>query len=146
MTTDISALSVESNVKTALEQIENLPFSIFPVIDHDFHCVGVITEARLRRSMADNLGNELLNKLADKAQLVYPDHTLSQAVVRMNGAKTLQLAVIERNGERKLIGIITMSDIVRAQAEAIGQSSELEKSLTPDFEEIDVLRQKNANK
>ncbi|MEP6925204.1 MAG: chloride channel protein [Pyrinomonadaceae bacterium] len=133
MTIRIVALPVELNVKTALEQVQNLPFSIFPVVDKAFHCVGVITEARLRRSMADNLGNELLSKLADKAQLVYPDHTLSQAVVRMNQAKTLQLAVIERSAGRRLMGIITMSDIVRAQAEAIGQSSELERSLTPEF-------------
>ena len=132
MTRTVVALPANSSVKTALELVLNLPFSSFPVVDDEFRCVGMITEAKLRRNAAEDRENEIIGQLADKAQLVYPDHNLSRAVVRMNQAKILQLAVIERT-EKKLIGVITMSDIVRAQAEAIGESSELEKSLTPDL-------------
>jgi CBS domain-containing protein len=40
----------------------------------------------------------------------------------MNQAQVRQLSVIERSDARKFLGIITMSDIVRAQAEDIGAS------------------------
>ena len=74
---------------------------------------------RLRRSLADHGAPKLIREIADNCHAVYPDHPLSRAVTRMNHARVRQLAVIERGDERKFLGIITMSDIVRAQAEAI---------------------------
>ena len=41
----------------------------------------------------------------------------------MDEAHVRQLSVVERGDKQKIIGIITMSDIVRVQAEAISDSA-----------------------
>ncbi len=59
---------------------------------------------------------------------------LNRAVVRMDQAHVRQLSVVERGG-RRFLGIITMSDIVRARVEAINESNQLERTQVPDFAE-----------
>ena len=53
----------------------------------------------------------------------------------MNQARVRQLSVVERGEARKLLGIITMSDIVRTQAEAIGELRDIEQTIAPEFSE-----------
>jgi CBS domain-containing protein len=45
-----------------------------------------------------------------------------------------QLAVIERGDGRRLVGLLTMSDIVSAQARAVLAAGEVEKTSAPGFE------------
>ncbi len=53
----------------------------------------------------------------------------------MNQARVRPLSVVVRGETRKFLGIITMSDIVRAQAEAIGELRDIEQTVAPDFSE-----------
>ena len=133
MTTNIVSLSAKLTVSQALERTISLSFSIFPVTNQEGRCIGVITDARLRRNLAKNAGDSLVEEFVDQVEKIYPDDYLSRAIVKMNQAKTLQLAVIERRHEHKLVGIITMSDIVRAQAQALEQVSSIDDSLIPSL-------------
>ncbi|PYT01746.1 MAG: hypothetical protein DMF63_02565 [Acidobacteria bacterium] len=112
-------LDSDLTVAKAVEYVQNHEFTTFPLVDNADRCIGMITEMRLRRSLADDGGSRLIREIADNCHAVYPDQPLSRAVTRMNHARVRQLAVIERGNDRKFLGIITMSDIVRAQAEAI---------------------------
>lgn len=116
---DPIVLDSELTVADAVELVRRHEFTTFPIIDGNERCVGVITEMRLRRSLADNGGLKLIRDIADNCHAVYADNPLSRAVTRMNHARVRQLAVVERGEGGKFLGIITMSDIVRAQAEAI---------------------------
>ena len=51
----------------------------------------------------------------------------------MNHADSRQLAVVTRSGEQRLVGILTMSDVVRAQARAALDAGELERTVTPEL-------------
>ncbi len=133
MTTTVVTLSANLTVAQALERTLPLSFSIFPVVDQQGHCLGLVTDARLRRSLAQESGHALVEELIDEAQRIYPENRLSRAIVKMNQAKILLLAVVERHAPDKLLGIITMSDIVRAQALAITRMSNPEDSIIPDF-------------
>jgi CBS domain-containing protein len=57
----------------------------------------------------------------------------SRAVVRMNHSGVRQLAVLARGDDRLLVGLLTMSDVVRAQARAALDAGEVERTVTPDF-------------
>ena len=46
----------------------------------------------------------------------------------MNRGGVRQLAVVERGEARRFVGIITMADIIRAQAKAIEDTGKLEVS------------------
>ncbi len=135
MMTEVITIRAASTVAEAVEQVKNTEFTTFPVLNENSRCVGVITEMRLRRNLAETGGGKLVGEIADKCHAVYPEHLLSRAVVRMNQAKVRQLAVVERDETRRFLGIITMSDIVRAQAEAIGESRDIDDTVAPDFSE-----------
>ncbi|MGI8495294.1 MAG: chloride channel protein [Pyrinomonadaceae bacterium] len=131
---DVVTLGADLTVAEAVEQIQKHEFTTFPIIDEHSRCVGVITEMRLRRNFVEKNGEKLIRDIADKCYSVYPDHLLNRAVVRMDEAHVRQLSVVERDG-RKFLGIITMSDIVRAQAEAINESNQLDRTQIPGFTE-----------
>ena len=106
-------------VAQAVGQAQNYEFTTFPVLNRDDQCVGVITEMRLRRNMAAGGAGTVISEIADKCRSIFPDELLNAAVVKMNNSRVRQLAVVERGNEQKFLGIVTMTDIVRAQAEAI---------------------------
>jgi CIC family chloride channel protein len=136
MQTEPVTISADSTIAQAVELTQKYEFTTFPVVDEGFHCVGAVTEMRLRRNLAQKGGAKLVREIADKCHTLYPDHLLSRAVVRMNQAGVRQLSVIERGAKRKLLGILTMSDIVRAQAEVIGiPETQAEISIAPPLAE-----------
>ncbi len=78
--------------------------------------------------------------------MVYPDHLLSRAVVRMNREGIRQLLVVERGETRKFLGIIIMSDIVSVQAETINETNQLERSFVPDLSETRISISHSPNR
>jgi CIC family chloride channel protein len=124
-------LAANFTITEAFERVENREFTTYPVLDDNSRCVGVVTEMRLRRKLVENGGEKLVGEIADRCHSVYPDHHLSRAVVRMNEASVRQLSVVERGPERKFLGIVTMSDIVRAQANVIGEGRDIDRSVMP---------------
>lgn len=135
MQTTVITLKANMVIAAACEQIQNYEFTTFPVLNEAERCVGVVTEMRLRRNLAETGGAKTVGEIADKCHAVYAEHLLNRAVVRMNQAHVRQLAVVERGETRRFLGIITMSDIVRAQAEAIGELRDVEQTVVPDFSE-----------
>lgn len=119
MRTDVVTLADTLTVSDAVELVQAHELTTFPILNSEFQCVGMITEMRLRRSLSEAKGLTKITFLADRTHTVYPDHLLNRAVTRMNNASVRQLSVVERGDARRFLGIITMTDIVRVQAEAI---------------------------
>jgi CIC family chloride channel protein len=119
MKTDVITLSPKMSVAQALNHAQQYELTTFPVVDEANVCVGVITELRLRRTLAAGGGGTAVGTIADRCQSVHPDQLLNRAVFRMDRAGVRQLAVVERGDGRHFTGIITMTDIIRAQAKAI---------------------------
>jgi CIC family chloride channel protein len=137
MTENVFALSAKTSVAAAIEKAAKYDFAMFPVVDENLHCVGTITKARLQRTAAEKGGARIVGEIADNPKFVYPDYKLSRAIVRMNQTKTIKILVVERGEARKLLGIITMSDIVRAQAEALTEKENSEWTAIPNVAEPD---------
>ena len=122
MTAQVLTLPAESSAHDALAQIEAQPFSAYPVLDAEGRCLGLVNAARLRRVIAEGTGGRKLSELSRLREYVYPQDPLIRAVVRMNAIGARQLPVVEK-GSQALRGILTMSDIFRAQAEAAQEST-----------------------
>jgi chloride channel protein, CIC family len=125
MTADVHTLPADSSVHAALGAIEPHEFSGYPVVDRQGHCLGLTNLARLRRVVAEGNGHALVVDLVRLKEYVYPDDALFRAVVRMNALGTRQLPVVGKN-DQFLKGIITMSDIFRAQARAVEDAGDAE--------------------
>jgi CIC family chloride channel protein len=121
---DAVMLNAGLTVAEAVEFIRSYEFTTFPVIDNDRHCVGTVTEMRLRRNLVNKNRGTFIRDIADECAAIFPDQPLSQAILKMDAAHVRQLSVIERNDKQRIIGIITMSDIVRVQAGAIADSEQ----------------------
>jgi CBS domain-containing protein len=120
--TETVVLDSNLTVAQAVQHVQNYEFTTFPVVDSQDQCVGVITEMRLRRNLAAGGAETPISEIADKCRSVFPDELLNAAVVKMNHSRVRQLAVVEHGNEQKFLGIVTMTDIVRAQAEAIADA------------------------
>jgi CIC family chloride channel protein len=120
-------------VSRAFEFVQDHEFTTFPILDDRERCVGMITEMRLRRTAANGGGEHSIADVADRVHSVHPDQHLNKAVLRMNHAQVRQLAITTRGDEQRFMGIITMSDIVRVQAEAL---DERELTTAPETEAV----------
>ncbi len=60
-----------------------------------------------------------------------PGDTLVRAIVRMEKSGARQLGVVDPNDNNKLVGLLTMSDIVRAHARAAMDAGEAERTESP---------------
>jgi CIC family chloride channel protein len=133
MTTKPITLPADLTVGEALQRIANYSFSTYPVIADGNRFKGMVTEARLRRRMAEGKSHYLIQQIADRGDYVFPDQPLVRAVIHMNQSKVRQLAVLERGGGKGLVGLLTMSDIVSAQARAALAVGEADKTMVPEL-------------
>ncbi|MGI8788979.1 MAG: chloride channel protein [Pyrinomonadaceae bacterium] len=137
MTENVFALSAQTTVAAAIEKIGKYNFAMFPVVDENFRCVGTITKSRLARNLAEKGGSQTVGEIVETSKTVYPDYSLSQAIVRMNQLKVIKIVVVERDSKKKLLGILTMSDIMRVQAEALTEKENPEWTVIPNVAEPD---------
>lgn len=136
MTTDIVALPAGMTVAEALERTGSYDFSTFPVVDDSKCFVGLISEARLRRTLAEGRGEQPVLHLVSKSTHVFPDQPIVRAVIRMNQTGARQLPVLNRKDANQLVGLLTMSDIVRAHARAALDADVTGQSATPEMSEV----------
>jgi CBS domain-containing protein len=118
MTHTVATLPADLSVAGALGRIDLNGHQCYPVLDRDRHYVGLVTTARLRRLEAQGETMALLRDIADRHPTVFPNQPLLQAVVLMHGEERRQLAVVDPGDHTLLAGIITMGDVMRAQAAA----------------------------
>jgi CIC family chloride channel protein len=129
MTATPVALHAGLTAAEALERVGNYDHSTYPVVEDGGCFTGMVSEVRLRRTVAEGKARWTVRQLADPGDYVFPDQPLLRAAVHMNRSKVRQLAVIERGDERSLIGLLTMSDIVSAQARAALDAGEIDKTV-----------------
>jgi len=113
---DAVVLNSKMTVAEAIEFIRSYEFTTFPIVNDALQCTGTITEMRLRRNLVNKNGQTSISEIADPCPTIFSDQPLSEAVLKMDEAHVRQLSVIEPDDCRRLVGIITMSDIVRVQA------------------------------
>jgi chloride channel protein, CIC family len=82
MTRDPVTLTPGMTVSEALKTITGLPHSSYPVLD-DGTFLGLVTQARLRRTAAEGGNEKTLKSIVQSCPHVFSDYPLVRAVVRM---------------------------------------------------------------
>jgi len=136
MTAGPVALPSDLTVAEALRRVGSYNFSTYPVVEDGGRFAGMVSEVRLRRMMAEGKGQQKVGAVADPGDYVFPDQPLVRAVVHMNRSEVRQLAVLRRGGGKSLVGLLTMSDIVSAQARAALAAGEADKTMLPEFSSL----------
>lgn len=99
---------------------EENPYGGYPVIDRRTgDLVGIVTRTDLERARKrlprDRLDGARVIDIATRDLVVaYPDETVREALAKMKRRGVSRLPVVDRGNERKLVGIITVRDLVKA--------------------------------
>jgi chloride channel protein, CIC family len=116
MTQDVVTLPDDITVGEALDVVGRLEYNGYPVLSEG-RMVGLITTGDLRRLEAENQQNDpIANVMTRKIVHAHPDQTLDTVVLKLAQRELSQLPVVSRVDDTRLLGIITLRDIARAQA------------------------------
>jgi CIC family chloride channel protein len=126
MTREVVTLSAEAKVADAGEH----DFSTLPVVNEAGRVVGLVPLALLRAEQTTGRGDRPVASLTTKAVTIDPDDTLADAAVAMNDGKVRLLVVVDPAG--KPLGVLTMSDLVRAHAAVSRAEHEEHEPSGPD--------------
>jgi chloride channel protein, CIC family len=117
MTRDVVTLPANLTVSEAVAYLTVHSHYGFPVVDGTRKMVGFVTRNDLRHQQAEGNEEAMLGEIAiTDVVTAYPDHPLDTVMLKLGEGELSLLPVVSRKDTRQLLGIISMRDIVRAQA------------------------------
>lgn len=94
---------------------------LYPVVEETGRLVGVVTKSNMQRLLeqspdgADGGPRQLAAIVEANPVVAYPDEPLRVVVYRMAETGLTRLPVVERSGSRKLLGMISLYDLLTAR-------------------------------
>ena len=116
MTSDVVVVHPWHSVGEAAAIATGRPFACLPVVDEAGLVLGVVKVAELCAPGHDP--ERLVTELTRPPLVIPRDAPLLRAVVRMNDEGVRQLLVVAAGAAKRLVGVLAMSDLVRAHARA----------------------------
>ncbi len=105
---------------------------LYPVVEADHRLVGVVRRSALQQALreAGAAGQERLGALVRPDPVVaYPDESLQAVVYRMVETGLTQFPVVPRDDSRRLLGIITLNDLLVARRRRLEEERRRERVL-----------------
>jgi H+/Cl- antiporter ClcA len=134
MRTNLVALPSESTLHQARGTI-SMPHGprgqhLYPVIDDAQRLCGVITRKQLSQLMRDpDTGRRTLRAAASEATVAHPDEPLRVIVNRMAESGLTRFPVVDRGDDRKLLGMISLRDLLSARTRNLEEERTRERVL-----------------
>jgi CBS-domain-containing membrane protein len=104
---------------------------LYPVVDQQQQLVGVITKEELHKLVQN--GKSTGHSMAELAQkepvVAYADEPLRVVVNRMAETGLTRFPVVEREDSRKLAGMVSLSDLLRARTRSLEEERHRERVL-----------------
>jgi len=114
MTKAVFSLPATMTVDAAIETMKTKSFASFPVVDMVGKFLGIVTEGRLRRLVAEGHGATTLAEHVRLREYLHTGQSLRDALDSMNRLGVRQMAVVDEADRSKVAGILAMSDVMRA--------------------------------
>jgi CBS domain-containing protein len=93
---------------------------LYPVVDHDQRLLGVVTRSHLEHSIQTAPRSMRIEAVAHSLPVVaYPDEPLRAVVHRMASTGLTRFPVVERGGTRRLVGMISLSDLLAGRTRTL---------------------------
>lgn len=103
---------------------------LYPVVDREEQLCGVVTRSRLQEILQSGERPRKLRELAIADPIVaYEDEPLRVVVHRMADCGRTRFPVVERNSTRKLVGIISLTDLLQARTRMLEEEHRRERVL-----------------
>ena len=127
----VETVSSQMRLDEAIQTFSRSHHRGFPVVD-DGKLVGIVTQSDLTRIQERDLAGDLFLNLimTPNPVTVSPTAPLSQVLYLLNRFKISRLPVLDR---RKLLGIITRADIIRAESEQLSGEKQVGPQPDPSY-------------
>jgi H+/Cl- antiporter ClcA/CBS domain-containing protein len=103
---------------------------LYPILDDDGGVKGVVTRKQVQRLAGSHEATALLGDIAIEAVVAYPDEPLRPIVLRMAESGLTRLPVVEtKNGTQKLVGMISLDDLLKARSHHLTEERHRERIL-----------------
>jgi CBS domain-containing protein len=107
---------------------------VYPVVDSGQRLLGVMTRHDLQSILEDLSNGErsqvrLSDLVARTAVVAYPDEPLRLVVNRMAATGLTRFPVVRQNGERKLLGLVGLQDLLKARELSVADEHHRERVL-----------------
>ncbi|MHB8654908.1 MAG: chloride channel protein [Terriglobia bacterium] len=137
MRTNIAALPPSLPLKELVQSMRSdhrRSQRLFPVVDREGRLAGVVTRSDLRKFLQAHPGEEEVHALADIVRpnpaRAFPDEPLRAVVNRMAATGITRLLVVAREDPRKLVGIISLNDLLKARVRNLEDERRRERVLS----------------
>jgi Amt family ammonium transporter len=112
----------------SLDAVQEIMFArelfALPVVDEEAELCGVVSMSDVTRIAREERGNVRVAAVYTReAQTAFPDQTIHEVVERMRERHLANFPVVSRREERRLLGMVTKSDIVLAYRQIAIESS-----------------------
>jgi CIC family chloride channel protein len=106
---------------------------LYPVVEPGSHLVGVVTDNDLRNLLQEvqsgGNGQPLAELIRPNPAIAYPDEPLRMVVYRMAETGFTRLPVVSRHAPGRLVGIISLSDLLQARVHHLEEERRRERIL-----------------
>jgi chloride channel protein, CIC family len=138
MRTNIVALPVEAGGEELAQLLRTDPDrrgqTLYPVIDDRKELVGAVTRQSLHQLREESHGQRPLAVMMHHEPVVaYADEPLRITVNRMAETGLTRFPVVERLGSRKLMGMVSLNDLLRARTRSLEEERHRERVLRIRF-------------
>ena len=141
MRTEVVALPLNAMVQELVQVVQGSHARgqrLYPVIADDGTFTGVLTRQELERIIADSevadaLDLQLTAFIQHEPITAYPDEPLRVVVYRMAEHGLTRLPVVDRENPSTLLGLVSLSDLLRARTRNLEEERRRERILTLRF-------------
>ncbi len=116
MTARVVSVRATGTAGEEREALASRSFQILPVLDDRGGLLGAVPLADLRLAPAATP----VSQLVQRVEAILADVPLARAVVRMSEKAVRQLVVLDEKTASRVVGILTITDLIRAHARAVG--------------------------
>ena len=135
MRTNIAALPSSVLLSESDDAFSTLPRSqhSYPISDAEGHLIGVVTQADIQKHIDEKTSKSSDTGLADIVQTnppkAYRDEPLTVVVNRMAETGVTEFPVVEPSNPRKLLGLISLDDLLKARVLRLQEEQRRERVL-----------------
>lgn len=135
MRTNIAALPASIEPGELAQQLNSDPNEyghqhLYPILDDEEHLIGVATRHDLQRLVQDPQGGrELAACIKSSPVVAYADEPLRTVVYRMAQTNFTRFPVVERDNPQKLVGMVSLNDLLKARARNLAEERKRERVL-----------------
>jgi CIC family chloride channel protein len=120
MTRNFPTIPLKMPITELAEMLEETGHHGFPIVDEDGSFCGVVTLEDIEHTPTRDDPNLTVEDIAMRSPLTaYPDQTIYEVLARFGGRDVGRIPVVDRQDNKKLLGVLRRHDIIRAYTHTI---------------------------